>query len=340
MHHDRVNSPLIEAECLTKTYRVRRSKPGLVGALRGLVSGADQTVVAVEDVSFAIGPGETVGYIGKNGAGKSTTIKMLTGILVPTSGSVTVAGIEPSRNRTENGKRIGVAFGQRTSLNWDIPVRESFRLLREIYRIPVDAFERNVQMFNEVLGIEPLLGTPVRKLSLGQRMKCDLAAAFLHDPEIAYLDEPTIGLDVVAKDAVRAFINHVNHERGTTVILATHDLQDIEKICNRAMIIDAGHLVYDGPLEQIFDRHALHKEIRFDLRSEPSPQSVDTITQMPGVEPLEVDGHLVLLAVDPAQSATSDVARAGLDLLDVADLSLSDPGIESVVKSIYEEKLS
>ncbi|MBV8148561.1 MAG: ATP-binding cassette domain-containing protein, partial [Candidatus Eremiobacteraeota bacterium] len=225
--------PIIRTRALRKVFRTVRRTPGAGGALRTLFSRAYDEKVAVSDVNMELERGELVGYIGPNGAGKSTTIKMLTGILVPTSGSIDVAGIVPYARRRENARNIGVVFGQRSQLYWDLPLIESFELLRAIYSVPQDRYQANLRKFTEILEMEPFIRTPVRQLSLGQRMRGDFAAALLHDPQIVYLDEPTIGLDVIAKGAIRDFISHINDQRQTTVILTTHDLADVERLCRR-----------------------------------------------------------------------------------------------------------
>ncbi len=242
---------MIHVENLRKEFRVYRHHRGGLGALRNLVTREFRAVHAVDGVSFHIGRGELVGYLGPNGAGKSTTIKILTGILVPTSGAVRVDGRVPWLQRKEHVAHIGAVFGQRTGLWWDLPVVESFDLLRHIYRVPADRFAANMRQFDDILEIGKLLDTPVRSLSLGQRMRVDLAAALLHDPPLLFLDEPTIGLDVVAKEHIRQFIKTVNRDRGTTVILTTHDLGDVEKLCERVIMIDGGRLVFDGALADL-----------------------------------------------------------------------------------------
>jgi ABC-2 type transport system ATP-binding protein len=288
-------------------------------------------VRAVDDVSFAVGAGEMVGYIGPNGAGKSTTIKMLTGILVPSGGTIRVAGLDPSRNRVELARRIGVVFGQRTQLWWDLPLRDSFDLLKHIYRVPTDRHRSNLERFVEILDLGPFLDTPVRQLSLGQRMRGDLTAALLHDPEIVYLDEPTIGLDVVSKAQVRDFLATVNAERGVTVLLTTHDLSDIERLCRRVLIIDKGRVIFDGTLSEITQRFGGERTLVVDL-NEPAP-------------PLDVPGAIVERVEGPRQwlrFRRSDTTAAQL-VADVAargglvDLSVEEPDIEEIVRRIYTE---
>jgi ABC-2 type transport system ATP-binding protein len=238
--------PIIEVRDLRKVFRSAKRQPGIAGTLRTLFSREYVDKVAVTGVTMSLEPGELVGYIGPNGAGKSTTIKMLTGILVPTSGLVRVAGVVPYEQRTRNAANIGVVFGQRSQLYWDLPLIESFELLRAIYGIPRERYRANLDHFVALLEMGDFLGTPVRQLSLGQRMRGDFAAAMLHDPKVVFLDEPTIGLDVVAKESIRTFIAEVNRERGTTFILTTHDLADVERLCRRIVLIDDGRLIFDG----------------------------------------------------------------------------------------------
>jgi ABC-2 type transport system ATP-binding protein len=238
--------------------------------------------VAVANVDLTIEAGEAVAYVGPNGAGKSTTIKMLTGILVPTSGEVHANGVVPHKQRIQNARNIGVVFGQRTQLWWDIPVRESLALLKEIHRIPQDRYEATLQSFNELLELGELLPVIGRRLSLGQRMRADLAAALLHDPKILYLDEPTIGLDISVKDRVRAFIKQLIAERGTTVMLTTHDLGDIEDICRRIVIIDEGRIIYDGDLQAVKDTFARERSMHFQLHHPPADPAA-IAARVPGV---------------------------------------------------------
>ena len=253
---------MIEVRELRKTFRTPERKPGLSGAIAGLFTRSYRETRAVDGIDFVISDGEIVGYIGANGAGKSTTIKMMTGILTPSSGSVVVDGIVPYERRTDNAARIGVVFGQRTQLWWDLPLSESFSLLKDIYGVSDSDFTMRMDFLDGVLGLSEFMLSPVRTLSLGQRMRADLAAALVHQPRILYLDEPTIGLDVVVKEKVRGAIRHINREFGTTIILTTHDLADIEELCSRIIVIDAGKIVWDGGLGELRERFGFMRELR------------------------------------------------------------------------------
>jgi ABC-2 type transport system ATP-binding protein len=269
-----------------------------------------------------------VGYIGPNGAGKSTTIKMLTGILTPSGGRLRVAGIDPARERARLARRIGVVFGQRTTLWWDLPLRDSYALVRRLYRVPDARFRENLERCVELLDLGSLLDVPVRQLSLGQRMRGDIAAALLHDPDVLYLDEPTIGLDVVSKARVREFLRDLNAERGTTVLLTTHDLTDIEQLCSRVMVIDHGRLVYDGALSGLHQVGESERTLVVDLERELPPIDV------PGARTVRVEGPRQWLAFPASQSAAPLVARvaAGYPLV---DLSVREPDIEDVIARMY-----
>ena len=285
---------------------------------------------AVRDLSFTVERGEMVGYIGPNGAGKSTTIKMLTGILVPTSGRLRVAGIDPSRNRVELTRRIGVVFGQRTTLWWDLPLRDSFDLLRRIYRVDPARHRRNLAEFTELLDLGGLLDTPVRQLSLGQRMRGDIAAALLHDPEILYLDEPTIGLDVVSKGRLREFLRRVNAERRCTLLLTTHDLQDIEQLCRRVMVIDHGSLVYDGTLA------GAARAGRLDPHAGRRPRGRGSRDRRTGGGGGARSRGPRQWLCFPAGASAAPVVAAVAAAYDVADLSIQEPDIEAVIREIYQ----
>jgi ABC-2 type transport system ATP-binding protein len=311
---------LIDVRDLARTFRVRRRS--------GRLSRSRTDVHAVHDLTFAIEAGEMVGYIGPNGAGKSTTIKMLTGILVPSSGHLRVAGLEPSRERTELARRIGVVFGQRTTLWWDLPLRDSFELLQKIYRVDPARHRRSLEEYVELLDLGALLDTPVRQLSLGQRMRGDITAALLHEPDILYLDEPTIGLDVVSKGRLRDFLRTLNAERATTLMLTTHDLQDIEALCDRVIVIDHGTAVFDGPLDDLHRRGESRRTLVVDLVDEGPPIVV------PGAETHKVDGPRQWLSF-PADASAAPIVSAVAAAYPVADLSIHEPAIEDVIRELY-----
>ncbi|MGY0385858.1 ABC transporter ATP-binding protein [Nocardioides sp. WG-D5] len=312
--------PLIEVRDLSREFTIRKRA--------GVLRRTSVVKHAVHDLSFEIDAGEMVGYIGPNGAGKSTTIKMLTGILVPSGGSALVAGLEPARQRRELARRIGVVFGQRTSLWWDLPLRDSFELLRRIYRIPDQTFRRNLDDHVALLDLGDLMDTPVRQLSLGQRMRGDIAAALLHDPEILYLDEPTIGLDVISKGRLREFLRALNHERGTTLMLTTHDLQDIEALCDRVIVIDHGTAVFDGPLSSLRLNGDASRTLVVDLVDEAPAIAVE------GAQVVKVEGPRQWLSFPAAASAAPLVAQVAA-AYDVADLSIHEPAIEDVIRALY-----
>ena len=311
---------LIHVRDLERTFVVRRR----AGVLRRRA----EEVRAVRDLSFDVDAGEMVGYIGPNGAGKSTTIKMLCGILVPTAGTVRVAGLEPSGQRTELARRIGVVFGQRTTLWWDLPLRDSFALLQKIYQVPRARFAENLDRFVELLDLRDQLDTPVRQLSLGQRMRGDITAALLHDPEILYLDEPTIGLDVISKGRLREFLRALNAERGTTLMLTTHDLQDIEALCDRVVVIDHGTAVFDGPLAALHREGGSTRTLVVDLVDE--RPAID----VPGADVRRVEGPRQWLSF-PADASAAPLVAAVAAAYDVADLSIQEPAIEDVIRDLY-----
>jgi ABC-2 type transport system ATP-binding protein len=326
---------VVDVRDLVKVFRLTKKSPGLAGALKGLFSAEVSELRAVDGVSFALARGEMVGYIGPNGAGKSTTIKMLTGILTPTSGDVVCNGLVPWKDRRRYTRSIGVVFGQRTQLWWDIAVVESFRLLREIYGVSEEDYARRMKVFDELLEVGRYLSQPVRKLSLGERMRCDLAASLLHEPPLLFLDEPTIGLDVVAKANVRTFLKEVNTRLATTVVLTTHDLDDIEELCRRVILIDRGQVLYDGDLAGLRTRHLPEARIRFDLKDAAEGEHRE----------LAVDGRLATrigpnrfeIVVDKRTTTPAAVIREVVNRYPVLDLSVSEPAIEEVVSRIYRE---
>lgn len=321
---------LIRARDLRKVFRVPVRKTGPFAAVRQLVSRDYKDVTAVGGVDFGIDAGEVVGYLGPNGAGKSTTLKMLTGILVPSGGTLTVAGRVPHRQRTEHVRGIGVVFGQRSQLWYDLPTIESFELLRHIYRIPHGQWRSNLDRFSDLLELGPFLGTPVRQLSLGQRMRADLAAALLHDPEILFLDEPTIGLDVVAKERIRQFLAHLNRERGVTILLTTHDITDIERLCPRVILIDHGRVVFDGELEALRARFGGQRTLLVDLEA----PVVDI--EVPHAAVTRVEGPRVWLRFDRDAVSASDLIAEVASRYRVRDLTLEEAAIEEVIRRIYE----
>ncbi|MGH9740391.1 MAG: ABC transporter ATP-binding protein [Candidatus Acidiferrales bacterium] len=331
--------PLIFVHDLCKHFRTFRRREGLWGSIQNLFVRRYQTVAAVDRVGFSIERGESVGYIGPNGAGKSTTIKMLTGILVPTSGDIRINGFVPYRQRREYVKTIGVVFGQRTQLWWDIAVIESFKLLRRIYDVSQRDFDARMEQFNEVLNISDYLYTPVRKLSLGERMRCDLAAALLHNPPLLFLDEPTIGLDVVAKDRIRRFLHSVNRDFRTTILLTTHDLDDIEELCRRIMIIDHGRVLYDGPLDRLKEQLLRTKLVKFILKDVAHAALIAGFDR-DGLELERVDDLTFRIRFDRHRVATSDLIRQILSAVDVRDLLIEDEPIEEIIKRIYAGEAS
>ncbi|MFJ9795044.1 ATP-binding cassette domain-containing protein [Streptomyces sp. NPDC101145] len=313
----------IALDGVEKVFDVRRR----VGPLRR----EKRQVRAVDGLTFRVARGEMVGYIGPNGAGKSTTIKMLTGILTPSGGRLRVAGIDPARERTRLARRIGVVFGQRTTLWWDLPLRDSYRLVHRMYRVPDARFRENLDRCVELLGLADLLDVPVRQLSLGQRMRGDIAAALLHDPDVLYLDEPTIGLDIVSKARVREFLRDLNAERGTTVLLTTHDLTDIEQLCGRVMVIDHGRLMYDGTLAGLHEAGAGERTLVVDLERELPP------IEVAGTRVVRVEGPRQWLAFPASASAAPLVAQVA-GAYPLVDLSVREPDIEAVIARMYEDR--
>jgi ABC-2 type transport system ATP-binding protein len=322
--------PIIEANRLTKVYKIPEKEPGVAGAIKALFRPRFTSKPAVSDVSFVVEPGEIVGYIGVNGAGKSTTIKMLTGVLVPTSGEVRVIGRDPHRDRVANARDVGVVFGQRSQLWWDLALIESLMMVGRIYEVPEARFKQLIDEFSETLDLKDLLKIPIRNMSLGQKMRAELAATLIHEPKVVYLDEPTIGLDLLVKERIREFIKQVNREKETTVILTTHDLGDIEELCKRVLIIDNGGLIYDGPLATIKDRFGKYREITFETAAEVNglevPESADL---------LEKSERRLVLRFDRTKTSASRVAAAIMSQLEVCDLSLKEPDLSHIVKQIY-----
>ena len=327
--------PLIQLEHLRKEYRLSKKGAGLKGALQGLFKREEEIITALDDLSFNIEAGEMIGYIGPNGAGKSTTIKILCGILRPDTGICHVAGRLPWRDRKEHVAEIGVVFGQRSQLWWDTPVRDSFDLLREIYRVPLNKYRKTHDELVEQLQLAPLLATPVRQLSLGQRMRCEIAAALLHEPKILFLDEPTIGLDAVSKLAVRNFIKKINQEQGCTVILTSHDMHDIEALAERIMLIGRGRLLYDGALSNL--RQTYLTNLTIEIKDPDPNNNLPEIDLPPGLNLVHrIGGHIYfnltkqVLDINTALQAISQY-------FPLSELVLRDEDIDELILKLYKE---
>lgn len=334
----KVDMSIINVENLRKEYKINIKKEGLMGSILSLFNPKYEIKEAVKGINFSIEKGEMIGYIGANGAGKSTTIKMLTGILTPTSGKILVNGIVPTKDRVKNNMKIGAVFGQRTQLWWDIPVIESYKLAQKIYEIPMETYKENIEYFSQTLGLKGLLHTPVRQLSLGQKMRCEIAAAFLHNPEIVYLDEPTIGLDFMVKEKIRKFIKQLNKDKKITVILTTHDLQDIEEICSRIIIIDKGAIIFDGDLEEIkeeFSKYAvaniLLKEITPEIQNYLSSENV-------GFDIISIYENNLNIKFDRSQITIARIFSNLSNYGTILDLNIHNVSIETIVKNLYERK--
>jgi len=329
--------PLIKVRDLTKDYRLIRKREGVTGGLVDLVRPRRELLRAVESVSFDIPAGEMVGYIGANGAGKSTTIKMLTGILTPTSGTVSVGGLVPWKQRLQYTRHIGVVFGQRTQLWWDLAVVESFRLLKKIYEVDDATYERQLNIFQELLQINDFLHQPVRKLSLGQRMRCDLAAALLHRPRVLFLDEPTIGLDVLAKENVRVFLREICEREGVTVILTTHDLGDIEQLCRRVIIIDKGKVHFDGELDDL--RRRVGRRVRMKVELRDSATSTELAANTAGLPVTwdEGEGLLHHAEFNRVEVPGAEVIKRLVNERHVTELHMAESPIDEVVREIYRQ---
>lgn len=339
-------TPMIETRNLRKTFRVTKRRSGLVGGLRSIMNPEIRIIDAVRDLSLTIERGEMLSLVGPNGAGKSTTIKMLTGILVPTEGDIRVAGLSPVRQRRELAAQIGVVFGQRTQLWWDLPLLDSLQLLHHLYRLPEQRYHENLKRLRTLLDLDEFIETPVRQLSLGQRMRGDLAAALLHDPELLYLDEPTIGLDVVAKARIRDILRAINTERGVTVLLTTHDMDDVETLCERILIIDHGRKLYDGTIAAIRERFGGERTLiavldDTEIAMLPRDEHGQTvISELPmGVRLAQVDGPRLWLRFGrEAMAAHELVAWLGARYR-LRDVTFQEPEIEDIIRRIYEEGL-
>lgn len=326
---------MIEIINLTKEFKKPIREEGVLGMLKTLFSRKYEIKKAVDNISFKISEGEIVGYIGSNGAGKSTSIKMMCGILTPTSGKVLIDGVEPYKKRRQVAKDIGVVFGQKTQLWWDIPLIESFKVLKEIYQINDEDYQERMTFLCETLGIKEFLNQAVRTLSLGQRMRADLAASWLHNPKILFLDEPTIGLDVLVKERIREAIKIMNQKYNTTVILTTHDMKDIENLCSRVVLIDEGKIIYDGPLNEIKHRFGDLKTITLSLKDDFDLNLLNTFGNL--VEYQKKEDKL-LIKFDADKVSLEKIVDYAFNSLKAIDMSISEIGIEDVVKNILEEQ--
>ncbi|MBW7454970.1 ATP-binding cassette domain-containing protein [Paenibacillus sepulcri] len=327
----------IDVKDLRKQFSVQKNREGLGGALKDLFKREYNEITAVKDISFQIPQGQICGYIGENGAGKSTTIKMLTGILVPTSGHIQVNGFVPFKDREKFVNGIGVVFGQRSQLWWDIGVIESFQLLRKVYRVPEEEFRKRLNELVERLQLGDLLNRPVRKLSLGQRMRCELVASLLHNPSILFLDEPTIGLDIVVKTEIRDFLKKINREQGTTILLTTHDLQDIEALCTRVIMLDDGRIIYDGGLDELKSRWSKGREIQFQFGEQPDIRVLKQQTEgLSGVS-WSIDNEVTATMFLPHEINVSDaLSRVVGGVADIRDIKIMETNTDEIVREIYK----
>lgn len=332
---------MIQVENLTKEFKKVVKQPGIVGSVKSLFNPKSEKVLAVDNVSFSVPKGEVLGFIGPNGAGKSTVIKMLTGILTPTSGQCVINGKIPQKDRKNYVREIGVVFGQRTQLWWDLPLLETYSVLKEIYEVPDDKFKKRMDFLNEVLDLNSFIKSPVRTLSLGQRMRADIAASLLHSPKVLFLDEPTIGLDVVVKDNIRKAIAQINAEEETTVILTTHDLSDIELLCQRIVMIDKGKNVFDGNLQKLKSKYGQMRELCFETDiteniaerlsyKENFKVTDDDIELIP-------DGNNVKVRFNSNKIAVADMLTHTLNKVNVKDINVKDADIEEIIRRLYKE---
>ena len=333
---------MIEVKNIGKDFVSPKKYPGLKGAIKGLFSREKVTKSAVKDISFTINDGEIVGYIGSNGAGKSTTIKMMTGILSPSYGQCLVNGIDPNKKRKENAQNIGVVFGQRTQLWWDLPLSESFTILKEIYNVSDEDYKERMEFLNRILELNKFFDMPVRTLSLGQRMRADLGAALLHNPKVLYLDEPTIGLDLVVKDNIRTAIKEINEKYNTTVILTTHDIGDIEELCSRIIIIDEGSKIYDGTLEELKDAYGSTRKVTMEVKHPNKLEGFD-IAKALGVTPEQCymefgNNNSVSVTFEKHLLQIPHVLNAVMEITSVKDIQIQETDLAKIVKAIYTSK--
>lgn len=333
---------MIQVEHLEKHFKKTIKQPGFIGSVKSLFHSQKEIVKAVDDISFHVDKGEILGFIGPNGAGKSTVIKMLTGILTPTGGSCVINGQNPQKNRKKYVKEIGVVFGQRTQLWWDLPLTETYTVLKEIYEIDDAQFKNQMEFLNEVLELEPFITSPVRTLSLGQRMRADIAASLLHNPKVLFLDEPTIGLDVVVKDNIRKAITKINQEEGTTVILTTHDLEDISSLCKRIVMIDHGKKVYDGSLYNLKQKYGQMRELNFEAVDSESVELLDYANTFAasgldeGDLTVTTEGAMVSVGFNTDKISVEQMLNYTLGKVHVKDINVKDADIEEIIRRLYK----
>lgn len=330
---------IIQIRNITKEFRVPDRREGLMGSIRDLFSRRYHTLRAVDDISMDIAQGEIIGYLGPNGAGKSTTIKMMTGVLEPSSGEILVNGCAPYRNRTRNAQNIGVVFGQRSQLWWALPLIESFRLLKDIYMIPDAQYNEMLELYSSLVDIGPLLCKPVRQMSLGQRTLSDILAAFLHDPKIVFLDEPTIGLDVSMKSKIRTLIRELNRKKNTTVILTTHDMGDVDALCERIIIIDHGKMLYDNDIEHLKKYFGAYRTLKLRVKGSLSEQAESIAAELPGCPVSSDDNWISVLVNEDKQKVVSVLSQLQTSH-DIRDMQLEEISSEEVIKRIYEGGVS
>lgn len=328
---------IIEVKNLVKKYKISEKENGILGYIKHLFHPKYKEQIAVNNISFNIEKGELVGYIGENGAGKSTTIKMLTGLLTPTSGQVVVNGIVPNEKRILNNKQIGAVFGQKTQLWWDLPVIESFKLIKKMYEIPDEDYKNNLKKFTKILDLKDLLDKQVKNLSLGQKMRCEIAATFLHNPKVVYLDEPTIGLDILVKENIRKFIKDINKEQHTTVILTTHDLKDIEEVCDRIILIDKGNIIYDGKKEVFKNKYGKHIIAEFIIQNKNSNITVETIEKE--FEIIEENETSIKIKFNHERLTIIDIVKSISKYCEILDMHIQEEGLEEILKEIYRGEL-
>lgn len=328
---------IIEVKDLVKTYKTIEKEDGLIGYFKNLIKPKYKEFTAVKGINFNIEEGELVGYIGENGAGKSTTIKMLTGLLTPTSGNVKVNGLIPNEKRIENNKNIGAVFGQKTQLWWDLPVIESFRLVKKMYKVPENEYRKNLKKFTEILELEDLLDKQVKNLSLGQKMRCEIAATFLHNPKIVYLDEPTIGLDVLVKENIRKFIKEINKEKNTTVILTTHDLKDIEDVCDRIILLDKGQIIYDGEKQKFKDTYGKYITAQFVIKDKNS--NIANNIKLNDIDILEETDNNLKLKFSHDETTIMKVMEEISKYCIIEDIHMKEAELEDILKEIFKGEL-